>query len=178
MMQLSDRQGIMCDFCQTAYREDFEYHSLDAKKIAVYNNIKPSLGEMLNTKVANSFDVCAECMDALKQLVLDNYARHFKSGQYCEVSAVNLNGSYNFYYVVFTEVSVNMSKQPYVCVKCSNKDFMRSSICKCGGSEFRRSATVTSGRRDLEVSISDAVYKSWVLKKLTPPKNENWTSNS
>ena len=177
-MQLSDRQGISCDFCQKAYREDFDYHSLDAKKVSVYNNIKPSLGEILNTKVANSFDVCTECADALKHLVLNNYTKHFKSGQYCEVSCAALTGSYFYYYVVFTDVSVKMSNQPYVCVKCGNKDFIKSSRCKCGCEEFRRSAVVTSGRRDLEISISDTVYKDWVAKKHTPPKNANWTSNS
>lgn len=175
-MQHHSKQGVYCDFCHILYKEDFDYHSLDVKKITVYNNIRPSLGEMLNTKVVDSFDVCTECMEDLRFKVVDNYSKLYKSGVFCEVSGEKLSGSYRFFYVVAVDVSVNMSKQPFVCVKCGKKSF-NNSQCSCGCDDFRRSAVVVSGHRDLEISISEAVYNGWKEEK-SKQKTSNWASSS
>jgi hypothetical protein len=173
-MQLDDKTGISCDLCGSAHREDFDYHSFDARKIVVYNNLKPSLNEMINSKVADSFDVCADCMEKLSFKIVANNTPPNNS---CEVSSKNFYGSYVFYYVVVSNVSVKMSGQPLICMKCGKKYPADPKACSCGGSKFSRSAIVSAGKRDLEISICDDVYNEWRAKK-SLPKSTSWASKS
>ena len=176
-MQLKDKQGITCDLCHTAYREDFEYASFDAKKVTMFNNIRPSLDDMLDSKVLTSFDICTECYDDLRLKIVDNYQKNLKNGLCCEISGEKIVGTCKFYYIIITEVEVNMSRQPYVCNKCGSKGFEKTKECKCGCKEFRRNAFVIAGKRDLEISISELVYNSWVAKRDSYVEN-SWTSKS
>ena len=173
-MQLDDKTGISCDFCGSAHREDFDYHSFDAHKVMVFNNLKPSLGEMINSKIADSFDVCAGCMEELSFKIVENNST---PNNLCEVSSKVFNGSYVFYYVVISNVSVKMSGQPLVCVKCGKKYSSDPNVCSCGGTKLSKSAIVSAGKRDLEISICDDVYNEWRAKK-SLPKSTSWASKS
>ena len=154
-MQLDDKTGISCDFCGSAHREDFDYHSFDSK-------------------IADSFDVCAGCMEELSFKIVENNST---PNNLCEVSSKVFNGSYVFYYVVISNVSVKMSGQPLVCVKCGKKYSSDSKVCSCGGTKLSKSAIVSAGKRDLEISICDDVYNEWRAKK-SLPKSTSWASKS
>lgn len=185
-MQLRDRSGICCDSCGIEYRTDFTYYSFDFHNAAVYNNQRQSIDMILRSKVVFSVDICTNCFEAIKKMIVANYAtamspkRSFQSAVTCDITGQKLTGSYEYYYCEVIKIDVTISGQPNVCVKCKAKTFDDSKVCaKCSNKEFVRLAAVKTDRRYVELNVCDDAYRAFVTKAEAVRKVAGqWSSKS
>jgi hypothetical protein len=180
-MQTQDQIGIICDLCKITNKEDFVYYNVNAMKVKQYGGRRPPISEIVRQSPEKSFDFCTSCYEKISDEVVCVYTSNMNSKtgivkHFCELTGRDLLSASVYYYVVFGKVSVNMSRQPYVCLKC-NKNSVSKNVCVCGGSDFRKNAVVEASSRDLEICISDDRYNGWVSKQSVPVES-SWSSSS
>jgi hypothetical protein len=165
-MQLPERDGIACDQCGMTCRHDFTYYSFDFRPVVVTDNRKQSLDSIFHNQVVFSLDVCPACYDKIAADVVKNYSkimsptRRTRVDTVCELSGKTMIGSYTYYHLNVTKVSVRMSGQASICVKCKTATDDKSKPCvKCAGTRFIRPASVTSTDRFVEVNLCEDMYK-------------------
>jgi len=106
-MQTDDKSGIVCDVCATQYRSEFTYFSLDLRLVAVLQNRRPALVQILTYPAAASFDICPACYDGICKRVVATY-KPVQVGNRCDLSGRLLTGSYEYYYGTVAKVEVNV----------------------------------------------------------------------
>lgn len=170
-MQLADRTGIKCDHCGMAFKEDFTYFNLDARRYTFSSTF--SLDLIKRQPVTTSQDVCQECFDKLSQRVVESFAIYQADKiRKCEISAHMLSGI--TFHISAQRIQVNMSRQPFVCVKCRQP---KSSLdkCTCGSTKFIRPAKTTIAHNVLDFDICEAVMKDWQTRA---SKDNEWDTKS
>jgi hypothetical protein len=180
-MQTQDQTGIICDLCKTTNKEDFHYYSVNAMKVKQYNNRRPPISEIVRQVPDKSFDFCTACYDNISDEVVRVYTSSMnnKTGiakHFCEMTGFDLLSASVYYYLVFGKVSVNMSRQPFVCLKCG-KNNLSKNVCSCGSVDFRKNASIDVSSRDLEICVCEDTYSGWVSKQSVPVAS-SWSSSS
>jgi len=164
-MQLKDKSGIACDKCGTSYQYDFKYYSFDLRQVDVYDNRKPPLEHILTYQPIFSLDICQNCFEKYKSIILDNYAKRMSPkvkkhiGTTCEITDKKLSGTYSYYYVTVTLVDVLSSNQPQMCRNC-NTAIIDKKCTKCGKNEAYTKSLVQTIDRYVEFDICDDIYNS------------------
>lgn len=160
-MQLSDRSGIGCDLCGMAYRKDFSYYSTDAHLVDVYSGRKPTLHDLLHSKIVRSFDICPSCFDTkFKHKIVEAFKLITPNNVVCELSHRILAGTFKYYYMVMTDVIVKAGAQ-FTCSKCG-KQSLDKKQCSCGSTSLARVSSVTANERFCEFGISSEEYDKLV----------------
>lgn len=160
-MQLNDKSGIGCDLCGTAYQKDFSYYSTDAHAIDVYNSRKPTLYDLLHSKIVRSFDICPSCFDSkIKHKLVEAFKLATPTNVVCELSCRVLTGTYKYYYMVMTDVVVKTGTL-YTCSKCGKQSNDKKQ-CACGSTSLARISNVTANERFCEFGVSSEEYDKLV----------------
>lgn len=157
-MQLSSRDGIVCDYCGAVYTNDFTYYSFDFKSVSVISGRVPSLQSLLSESTVLSMDICPECFNTISNKIVQNNKKMSKNNRICEWSGQTLSGNYDLYYCVVTKADVRLSGQPNICSKCGHQTFEDGPCSKCNGGDFTRPASVSSDQRHLEFQLSEESY--------------------
>lgn len=112
-MLLSTNDGVVCDYCRISLRLEFTYFSLDIREKKVFTNSIPYFD--YKSQPTYSIDMCQTCIEGIKDKILKHY-KPFKLSQnrtcpqlYCELSGAKMSGTYIFYHMVVSEVSVKIS---------------------------------------------------------------------
>lgn len=173
-MQLKSKDGIACDNCGVTQRQDFVYYSLDLRLVSVFNNRRPPLNNILNTKVARSLDYCEACFDHVKKEVVKHYQQYMvadtrQRGRHmvhiCELTGKRMESSqqYDFYYCDVAKVEVKMTGQPSKCSTCGKEALTSDKACiYCGGVSYTKEARVDVSGRLLEINICMDHYNKMV----------------
>ena len=113
-MLRKDKLGITCDHCGIVMLQEFRYYSLDVFLLAVTNNILPTLPKPGDT-CTFSFDFCQACIDKVKNAIKTHYKptqitpmRAMPGGIYCDLTGVQMIGTYDLLYVIASDVSVKI----------------------------------------------------------------------
>lgn len=160
-MQLSDKSGIGCDLCGMAHQKDFSYYSADVHVIDVYNGRKPTLHDLLHSKIVRSFDICPNCFDSkIKHKLLEAFKLCTPTNVVCELSCRVLNGTFKYYYFVVTDVVVKSAIQ-YTCTKCGKQSNDKKQ-CVCGSTSLARVSSVNANERYCEFGVSSEEYDKLV----------------
>jgi hypothetical protein len=172
-MQLEDKTGIACDQCGTTYQTDFSYYSFDFRLVSVQENRRPSLQQIFNMHAAASLDICTQCFEVMKQKVAENYAKtmngNVKSrgrpqiGVACDLTGDKMIGTFGYYHCNVVKVTVRMSGQPNICIKCQ-KQSPDGKPCECGGTSFTRPADTKIDDRHAEINLSEGAFHNMVNK--------------
>ena len=163
-MQLKERDGIACDLCGTTYKTEFIYFSWDFRQAQVNENIRPSRDQIFSMRVVFSLDVCTTCWEKFKPKIIQHYStimsptRRAPMGITCELSGKKLLGTFMYYHIAATKVSVSMKGQANICVNCQTKTHDDKPCTKCGGKNFVRPAHVTTDERFVELNVSEEVF--------------------
>lgn len=164
-MKLPDNTGISCDICGTSYRNDFVYYSYDIRQVEVQGNRKPDLDTIFSLPLSLSLDICQSCFEKHKTLIISNYEkilspqRRTRIEVVCEISGAVFVGTYIYYYVVVTKVTVG-STPTSVCAKCKKPG---SGICKsCAGKSFVNLFSLATVDRFIEFNISPSVFQEYL----------------
>lgn len=174
-MQLSSRDGILCDQCGASHRKDFTYYSFDYRLISVIDGRKPSLRDIIQDKIIFSLDICEQCYDKIKKLVIKNYnsimtnnvKNRGKNNQLiCEISGNKITGlNIDYYYCTIVKVEVMMTGQPNICSNCQTPTYQDDKVCaKCEGTAFVRLANTKSTDRILEINMCEESFRDMVNK--------------
>lgn len=111
-MLLPSKDGVLCDFCKTSYKDIFSYYSINILEFKVNQN---SRGIPNNPKLDR--DMCCNCYDKLienvKQFIGPYKPGHIK----CDLSKNYKTGTFSYYIANFDKVSVNKSLQPPVDIE-------------------------------------------------------------
>lgn len=157
-MELPSRDGIMCDVCGMSCRDDFIYYSYDFRPVEVYGNRKPSLDEIFGCTITFSLDVCPVCFDKHKKSLIANYnkilapQRRVVVGTFCDLSGHLMAGTYNFYHISVTKVSVRATPKP---------------------------ARLSTDERHVEINVTEDMYKMLTEAAGTVRKVAGqWSTNS
>lgn len=189
-MQLASRDGIVCDQCSAAFKMDFTYYSFDYRLVTVIANRRPALREILNSLIVFSLDICPQCYDTIKKVVVRNYqsimnadvrSRGKNNTMICEISGKKMEGAnYDYYLCCVTEVKVTMNGQPNICTGCSHQTYDNDKSCvKCNGTSFTRLANITTYDRLVEINICEESFKNMVNKAESVRKTTNeWSTKS
>jgi hypothetical protein len=188
-MQTADRTGIACDLCHTTYNIDFEYYSFEFRKVSVYQNRRPALEQIFRTPIKNSIDVCSNCFDGIKRLVVSNYARTMSDNPKnigkqtpnitCEISGIKLSGDFDYYHCNVVYATVRMSGQPNICTKCNSKTFDKTKPCqKCGNNNYTSIANITTDNRHVEINVSEPEYLKMINRVETQENSSKWSTSS
>ena len=172
-MQISDRTGIACDQCGTTYKTDFLYYSFDFRIVSVQDNRRPSLDQLLNMRVIFSLDICSQCFEKIKTIVVQNYAKNMskdvrnrgktQAGILCELTGEKVVGTFNFYHCNVIRVDVEISGQPNICVKCQTKTYEENQPCNnCSGTDFIKPANTKVEERFVEINFSETAFRGMV----------------
>jgi hypothetical protein len=99
--------GITCDFCGTAYKQNFSYYSVEATQVLVTNN------QRANTSDAKfSHDVCDGCYVKWLDRVRGNLAGKGPAKSIKDDFSKNfLSGSYKYYILNFDMATVNIDSK-------------------------------------------------------------------
>jgi hypothetical protein len=104
-MFLDTKDGIICDFCGTIYRDRFVYYSVNDSKRTIANNFLTSAqqGEM-------NADMCTHCYEKLLNDVR-KYLGPVKKGKIkCDLSKQYKNGTFTYHWMVFDKVDIDKSR--------------------------------------------------------------------
>lgn len=101
-MFLSSKDGIICDYCGTIYKDEFEYYSTRAVEYQMSQNRRSM------PKDANfNSDICISCYELLLEDVEKNLGPHNKSKIKCDLSKTYKSGTFVYYIMYFDKVKVN-----------------------------------------------------------------------
>lgn len=188
-MQTPDKAGIICDQCGLISKFDFQYYSFEFRKVSVYQNRRPALGQIFRLPIAKSLDVCTNCFDSLKRTIVRNYAKTMTDsvknrgkqppGIICEISGDKLLGDFDYYHCNIISATIRMSGQPNICVKCNTKTFESNKPCvKCNGLNFTSLANVVTDDRHVEINVSEQEYRKMIDKSESAKRSTEWTTSS
>lgn len=91
-MMLSDKLGISCDICRTAFRYEFVYYSIDFNRVKVQNNTRPAEDH----KIDLSVDVCEACWVPIAETIVRCY-RAVYQGIVCDLSGILMFGNFEYF---------------------------------------------------------------------------------
>jgi hypothetical protein len=163
-MQLKERDGIACDLCGTTYKTEFTYFSWDFRQVQVNENIRPPVEQIFNMHIVFSLDVCTACWERFKPKIIKHYSavmsstRRMPIGIICELSGKKMVGTFMYYHIAVTKVSVSMKGQANVCVRCQTKSHDDKPCTKCGGKDFIRPARIATDKRFVELNASEETF--------------------
>lgn len=182
-MQLESGDGISCDLCSMQYKMDFDYLSLDFRSIKLINHkLRPAWTAIKRLPVALSLDVCTQCFDVYKDLVVA-HNEMLMQGLRCDLSGTMITDHYS--HCTVSNVSVRMQGRPFQCKQCSHKIAKAGACPKCGGVTVSV-ADVHADENYLELNVCRNVYDDIVNKynsaktKLATTKSTSgeWTTNA
>lgn len=99
-MLLKEKDGIICDKCSKIYRHDFSYYSVEICKILVQHG-----ATVHRTNAILDIDICEECY----QNILETCRKYLHSNPRsikCENCGKLHNGNFEYYYMIFSDVTV------------------------------------------------------------------------
>lgn len=187
-MQTIDKTGIICDLCHATYRIDFEYYSFEFRKVSVYQNRRPALEQIFRIPIKKSVDVCTNCFDNIKRLVVSNYSKTMSDNPknrgkqiqniVCEISGNKLTGDFDYYHCNVVYAAVKMSGQPSICTKCNSKTFEKTKPCqKCNNNNYTSIADITTDNRHVEINVSEPEYLK-MINNIRAPEDSKWSTLS
>lgn len=101
-MFLPSNDGIICDFCGTIYKDQFEYYSTRSIEYQIVQNRRSAPRDAgLNS------DICLSCYDILMEDVKDNLGTYRKDKIKCDLSKTWKSGTFVYYIIYFDKVTVN-----------------------------------------------------------------------
>jgi hypothetical protein len=159
-MRLKSGNGYACDQCGTTHQEVFQYYSLDARRVELFNGRKPPLDALLRSPPIHSLDFCPTCFETVKTAIV---GRPPQRGLYCEMTGVPLTSS--FYFIVVSQVQVSFKGQPYKCLGCGKSSLTKEKVCACGGTKFSRDANMVVENRFVEFNVSEERFQAMVAKE-------------
>ena len=160
------------------YRNDFVYYSFDFRCVSIYNNRKPPLNDIINSHIVFSSDICTSCFEPIKNNVLKHNSNSIKS-IFCEMTGNRLVGNCECYYCVVSKISVKLSGQPFVCLKCKSKTFEGGRCPKCNNTDFIKMAQMNVDDRFVEIMMCYDAYKEFLSKSEIVRKTAGqWTTKS
>ena len=145
-MKSRTSNGIMCDKCGLDLSNNFTYYSHDLKKIH-QTKFRLDYFALKNTPVAESYDLCTMCDNAVREAVIKNHAvtNHMKNDFHCDISGVPLHTLENYYHVCVAKVDVSFNNQISNCKSCGSQLSSGAQECpKCKSLNAVRRANVNS----------------------------------
>ena len=101
-MFLPSKDGIVCDYCATTYKEQFKYYSTRAIEYQLVQNRRSAPKD---TQFYS--DMCEACYDMLLEDVKKHIGKHRKDKIKCDLSNTYKSGTFVYYIMYFDLVSVN-----------------------------------------------------------------------
>lgn len=147
-MFLPSNDGIICDFCGTIYKDQFEYYSTRSVEYQMLQNIRSAPRDAgLNS------DICISCYNILMEDVKNNLGIHHKDKIKCDLSKTWKSGTFVYYIIYFDKVVVNRN------------------------SEEENQVKVEKNVMDLNVinGMDKLIERTQVIKKKTEIQGETWS---
>lgn len=121
-MQLANKKGIRCDLCALPCQEQFEYYSLESKRLNV-------LGAMSNTFPADfNKDMCKACYDKLLERVKQFLSAIKRLSVKCDLCPKYYSGQFTYTKLLFSLVNVDIAREKPVQI---DRNVMDLSIGQC-----------------------------------------------
>ena len=101
-MFLPSKDGIICDYCATTYKDKFKYYSTRATEHQIVQNRRSS------PKDSGFYsDMCKACYEMLLKDVEKHIGTHRKDKIKCDLSNAYKSGTFVYYVMLFDLVSVD-----------------------------------------------------------------------
>jgi len=186
-MLLTEQDGIRCDRCHKAYKQDFTYYSYDYQEISVMNGMLPQFN--YNAQPMFSMDICTSCMDDIATIVKEKHkptdmkeGRRCPKGIFCDLTGNVMKGTFQFILCVISKVQVQLSGRKPVCNKCKQHIEKPESPCpKRSGTEFTKLADTLVEDRFLELWLSYEAYeqlKERAIELRKNPEASKWSTTA
>lgn len=104
-MFLKTRDGIICDFCGTVYKNQFVYYSTRSVKYELVNNMR-SMPEDAGLYA----DICTKCYDNLLDEVKKNLGKPQANKIKCDLSNTYKSGTFTYYIIYIDKVDVDRDR--------------------------------------------------------------------
>jgi len=105
-MLLKSKDGIECDICTSAYRNDFTYYSFDRVEISVNGGFSSP------PKMIDSCDICESCFANIKNKCIENLGPITPLQIKCDSCPKYSKGaSFTYYQLIVTKVVVDKNKK-------------------------------------------------------------------
>jgi len=101
-MFLPTKDGIICDYCGTTYKEQFGYYSTSAIEYTMVNSRRTPPRDS-----GFSSDMCISCYDLLLKDVKKHIGPHKRDKIKCDLSNTYKSGSFIYYIMYFDKVNVD-----------------------------------------------------------------------
>jgi len=101
-MFLPTKDGIICDFCGTIYKNQFAYYSTRTTKFDLINNLRTVPKDAQMHK-----DMCTTCYDELLEKVKASLGKHRRGKIKCDLSKTYGSGTFTYYVMLFDKVTVD-----------------------------------------------------------------------
>ena len=104
-MFLPTKDGIICDYCATTYKNKFTYFSTKAILCQVKNNTRiPPQNADLNS------DMCQSCYDKLLDRVKQYLGKAHPNKIKCDLSKSYGSGTFDYYKIYFDRIDVDKER--------------------------------------------------------------------
>jgi hypothetical protein len=101
-MFLPTKDGIICDYCGTSYKDQFEYYSTKATEHQFIKNQRSAPRDS-----GFHSDMCVGCYEMLLKDVKKHIGKHRKDKIKCDLSNAYKSGTFVYYIMYFDKIKVN-----------------------------------------------------------------------
>ncbi len=123
-MFLHTKDGIICDYCATTYKDQFKYYSTRAVEYQLIQNQRSA------PKDSGFYsDMCESCYDMLLEDVKKHIGKHHKNKIKCDLSNTYKSGTFVYYIMYFDLVDVDKDRGEDNAISV-NKNVMDLNIIK------------------------------------------------
>lgn len=151
--------GIYCDYCGAPYTGDFSYYSFDFKENKVVDRFRNEYDQTLTA------DLCQSCMNLFRDRLNQVSEIVVESERRCDVTGEDMGlDDHEYYKCYVSEVHVNLSDQPYKCLKChETRDPDEGPCDECEeGTKLYREAKVDADEHFVVLNFSKRIYKKFI----------------
>lgn len=165
-MRLDSLDGIRCDFCEAEFKGQFIYYSIDVTKRHVVNNYLAQIDSTMEF-----YDLCEACNAQTAGLLIQVRRRPKDIGILCDFTGQILNGTFDYYHLLFTKVFVSPGLAA-ICQQCQSPVNTADAECsECKHNVFSILSEVKTDPQHYELLLSGEGVRRWLNKKLSQPKS-------